>query len=110
MIMKDKEGLIKVDNKIRRDPKYPAGYMDVVTIDKTGEFFRLLYDVKGRFILHNIHQNEAKFKLCKIKRKAIGPNKIPYIVTHDGRTIRYPHPDIDINDTIKVYIYIYIYF
>ena len=110
MIMKDKEGLIKVDNKIRRDPKYPAGYMDVVTIDKTGEFFRLLYDVKGRFIVHNIDQNEAKFKLCKIKRKAIGPNKIPYIVTHDGRTIRYPHPDIDINDTIKVYIYIYIYF
>jgi small subunit ribosomal protein S4e len=31
----------------------------------------------------------------------VGPNKIPYIVTHDGRTIRYPHPDIEVNDTIK---------
>lgn len=48
-IVKDKEGLIKVDGKIRRDPKYPLGIMDVVTIEKTGEFFRLLYDVKGRY-------------------------------------------------------------
>merc|ERR1711957_1031536 len=27
---------------------------------------------------------------------------IPYIVTHDGRTIRYPHPDINIFDSIKL--------
>jgi len=31
----------------------------------------------------------------------MGPNKIPYIVTHDGRTIRYPRPDINVLDTIK---------
>jgi len=48
-IVKDKEGLIKVDNKIRRDPKFPLGIMDVVSIEKTGEHFRLLYDVKGRY-------------------------------------------------------------
>merc|ERR1712196_618502 len=27
---------------------------------------------------------------------------VPYIVTHDGRTIRFPHPDIKKNDTVKV--------
>jgi len=31
----------------------------------------------------------------------MGANKIPYIVTHDGRTIRYPHPDIKKHDSIK---------
>jgi len=31
----------------------------------------------------------------------MGPNKIPYIVTHDARTIRFPHPEIDANDTVK---------
>jgi len=31
----------------------------------------------------------------------MGANKIPYIVTHDGRTIRFPHPDIKKNDSIK---------
>ena len=28
--------------------------------------------------------------------------KVPYIVTHDGRTIRYPDPLIKVNDTVKV--------
>jgi hypothetical protein len=33
---------------------------DVVTIEKTGEFFRLIYDVKGRFTVHRITADEAK--------------------------------------------------
>lgn len=101
-IVRDKEGLIKVDHKIRRDPTYPLGIMDVVTIDKTGENFRILYDVKGRYQAHKIDAKEAAFKLCKVTRKAMGVNKIPYIVTHDGRTIRFPHPDIKKHDTVKV--------
>ena len=76
--------------------------MDVVSIEKTGEFFRLLLDTKGRFQAHKIDQKEASFKLCKVIRKAMGINKIPYIVTHDGRTIRFPHPDIKKYDTVKV--------
>jgi len=31
----------------------------------------------------------------------MGANKIPYIVTNDGRTIRFPHPDIKKNDSVK---------
>ena len=33
---------------------------DVVSIEKTGENFRLLYDVKGRFTVHRITGEEAK--------------------------------------------------
>jgi len=61
-----------------------------------------MYDVKGRFVLKEVKEDESKYKLCKVKRKEIGPNKIPYIVTHDARTIRYPNPDIEVNDTIKI--------
>lgn len=93
---------IKVDNKARTDSKYPAGFMDVVSIEKTNEFFRLLYDVRGRFALHKISQAESKFKLARVKDLAMGANAVPYIVTHDGRTIRYPDPMIAINDTVKV--------
>jgi len=102
LIVNDKEGNIAVDGKIRKDPRFPAGLMDVISIKKTGELFRVLYDVKGRFILRNIGQEEAKFKLCKITKKAVGPNKIPYIVTHDGRTIRFPNPAIAVLDTVKL--------
>ena len=76
--------LIKVDGKVRTDPNYPAGFMgkkpfsmpnldliglsldccqfcaDVITIEKTGEFFRLVYDVKGRFAIHRITAEEAQ--------------------------------------------------
>lgn len=34
--------------------------------------------------------------------KQIGKSKVPHITTHDGRTLRFPHPDICKNDTIKV--------
>ena len=38
---------------------FPA---DVVSIKKTGEHFRILYDVKGRFIAHRITDEEAKVR------------------------------------------------
>jgi small subunit ribosomal protein S4e len=93
--------LIKIDHKVRTDATYPAGYMDVVSIEKSGEHFRLLYDVKGRFVIHRITPEEASYKLCKVRKTALGPRGIPYIVTHDGRTIRYPDPAIKVSDTIK---------
>lgn len=101
-ICRQKEGLIKVDGKIRRNHRYPLGQMDVVTIEKTNEFFRILIDTKGRFIPHRIDAKEAGFKLCKVVKKYIGKKKIPYVTTHDGRTFRFPHPDINIGDTLKV--------
>lgn len=73
--------LVKVDGKVRTDNNYPAGFMgahslmkhvdrrcplkpnvfiDVISIDKSGEHFRLLYDVKGRFAIHRISPEEAK--------------------------------------------------
>jgi len=95
-------GNFKIDNRTRRDPKYPLGLMDVLTIPKTNENFRMLYDIKGRFQPVAVDNTEAGFKLCKVTQKKLGKNKIPYIVTHDGRTIRYPHPDIKKNDTVKL--------
>ncbi|KZV74558.1 40S ribosomal protein S4 [Peniophora sp. CONT] len=93
--------LIKVDNKVRTDNTYPTGFMDVLSIEKSGEHFRLLYDVKGRFVIHRITPEEATYKLLKVKKVALGNKGVPYIVTHDGRTIRYPDPQIKVNDTVK---------
>jgi small subunit ribosomal protein S4e len=74
---------------------------DVITIEKSGEHFRLLYDVKGRFTIHRITAEEATYKLLKVRRVAIGAGAVPHVVTHDGRTIRYPDPAIKANDTVK---------
>ncbi|KAK9987141.1 hypothetical protein SO802_032092 [Lithocarpus litseifolius] len=57
---------VLVDGKFRTDKTYLAGFMDVVSIPKSNENFRLLCDTKGRFCLHSIRDEEAKFKLCKV--------------------------------------------
>lgn len=85
--------LVKVDGKVRTDPTYPAGYMDgeqlrkgttqylanlrvtVITIEKTGENFRLVYDTKGRYAIHRITGEEAAYKLyllCSDSPKRLG--------------------------------------
>lgn len=102
LIILAKEGNIAVDGKVRKDYKFPVGFMDVVTLLKTKTNYRLLYDCKGRFGLAKISPSEAEFKLCRVRRRAMGPKGVPYIVTHDGRTIRFPHPQIKAHDTIKL--------
>lgn len=92
--------LVEVDGKVRTDKTYPVGFMDVVTIPKTNEHFRLVYDTKGRFTVHRISPEEAAYKLCKVRRLQFGKGGVPYVNTHDGRTIRYPDPDIKVNDSI----------
>lgn len=107
---------VSVDNKVRTEMNYPAGFQDVISIAKTNENFRLLYDSKGRFVLHRIQKEEASFKLCRVQKvskankASIGHNpfqtgqasSIPFLVTHDGRTIRFADPAIRVNDTVKV--------
>jgi len=108
--------LVRVDNKIRSDVNYPVGFMDVVGLDKTDERFRVMYDTKGRFILNRIEKDEANFKLVRVqkldqaKKSSIGRNPflngqagvVPYAVTHDARTLRYPDPLWNVNDTLKL--------
>jgi ribosomal protein S4E len=96
------ERLVKVDGKVRSDHNYPAGFMDIVTMEKSNDRFRLMYDTKGRFVLHRVKEDEAKFKLCRVVASKTSENKVPVVITHDGRTIRYPDPLVKVNDTIKV--------
>ncbi|KAL8113987.1 hypothetical protein AgCh_021047 [Apium graveolens] len=93
---------VLVDGKVRTDKTYPAGFMDVVSILKINENFRLLYDTRGQFHLQSVKDEESKFKLCKIRFMQFGQKGIQYINTYDGRTIRYPDHLIKANDTIKL--------
>lgn len=93
---------VQVDGKVRTDPNFPAGFMDVIEIPKSGDQFRLIYDTKKRYVLHRISDEEKKYKLCKVKRQEISKKKIPLIVTHDGRTLRYPDPLVKVDDVVKV--------
>jgi len=93
---------VKVDGKVRTDANFPAGFMDVVEIPKAGDQFRLIYDTKGRYVLHRIDDVEKTFKLARVTRVELSKKKIPFAVTHDGRTIRFPDPLVKVNDVVKI--------
>lgn len=76
-------------------------HTDVISIEKSGEHFRILFDIKGRFTIHRISAEEATYKLAKVKRVQLGQKGVPFLVTHDGRTIRYPDPAIKVHDSVK---------
>lgn len=46
--------VISIDGKVRTYKCYPEGFMDVLSIAKTNENFRILYDAKGHFYLQSI--------------------------------------------------------
>lgn len=97
-----KQRLVKVDGLVRTDKGYPAGFNDVISIEKTNEHFRLLFDTKGRFVVHPVSEKEAKYKVCKVTKRSTASQGVPFIQTNDGRVIRYPDPAIKVNDSVKV--------
>lgn len=98
--------LVKVDGNVRTDINFPCGFMDVISIEKTDEHFRMLYDAKGRFVVHRLnHKNfpkEMEFKLCRVNKVMWGAKGVPCVVTHDGRTLRYPDPLTKNHDIVKL--------
>ncbi len=80
-------GLFKVDGRVVKDPHFPVGLMDVLSIDKIDEHYRVLPDSHHGLILNKITEDEAGFKLCRI----IGKNTVKgghiQLNLHDGRNI-----------------------
>ena len=76
--------LVKVDGKVRTDCTYPAGFMDVIEIDRTDEHFRLIYDTKGRFVTHRITKvgcRSAALMIHKSKNVSWHNQASPYWTT-----------------------------
>ncbi len=101
-------GQIKVDGEIRKDPRFPVGLMDVVSIATSGEQFRLVPKVGGGLRLVKIDDNEAKFKLCRIENKTMIKGGNVQLGLHDGRTLVLPEKEKPSNysnlDTLKLEI------
>jgi len=80
------QGKIKVDGKVRRDDRFPAGLMDVISIPELEVNYRILPYEKG-LTLHPIDEKEATFKLCRIENKTTVRGGHIQLNLHDGRNI-----------------------
>ena len=48
-----------------------------------------------------ITNQEAKYKLCRVREVKTGPKNVPYLYTSDDRTIHYPDPIVKADDSIN---------
>ena len=93
-------GYILIDNKIRKDHKFPVGIMDVIQIKKTNENFRVIINKDNRYELNRINQEEAKLKPCKIINKKILKKGKIQLNLFDGRNILVDKNDYKVGDTL----------
>ena len=93
---------IFVDGKVVTDYKYPVGLMDVVTIAKTKQNFRMLVDYKARLQLVPIEDGEKGWKLARIDNKSSARKGKVQINLHDGRCILLPKDQYKTGDVLKI--------
>ncbi len=78
---------ILVDGKRVRDLKSQLGLLDSIALPGTNEYYRVVFDKKGRLQLVPIQKAEAGVKLCKVEGKTAVPGGKMQFNLNDGRNI-----------------------
>ena len=78
---------ILIDGAAAHDLRQPIGLFDVVSIPSLNEYYRLLFDGKGRLQLVSIPSEEQAVKVCRIMRKQVIRGGKIQVTLHDGRTL-----------------------
>ena len=76
-----------MDGKVRTDPNFPCGFMDVLELKASNDKFRLLYDTKGRFVLHRLKNGEEKYKKKKENKRESRGVSLQRIMSKVQRTM-----------------------
>ena len=81
-----RQGKITVDKKVRKDPKFPIGLMDIVEIPEIGKHMRVVMGNHGIKVA-DIHASESAKKTCRIEGKTTTKNGVTQLNLHDGRNL-----------------------
>ncbi len=80
------DGHVLVDKKVRRDPNYGVGLMDVVELPEVKKRFIVLPE-KKKMVLKEIKKKDTGIKLCKIVGKKVVRAGRIQLNLHDGSNI-----------------------
>lgn len=95
-------GKVLVDKVVRKDHKFPVGVMDIIKIPSINEYYRVLYNKKGKFILHKINKQEAEIKPEKIIGKTILKKNKTQLNLYDGKNIIIKEDKYKVGDSIII--------
>jgi small subunit ribosomal protein S4e len=95
-------GDVLVDGRIVKSRKFPVGLMDLVSIPKLNQHYRMLLDQRGKFELAKVPQGKEKWKLCRIESKTTIKGAKTQLGLHDGRTIIVDSDAYKTGDVLKL--------
>ncbi|WP_434731827.1 30S ribosomal protein S4e [Thermogladius sp. KZ2Tp1] len=81
------EGHFEIDGRVVRDYKFPVGFMDVLRIKTTDEYYRVVPVPTKVIGFVKIPKEEATFKLCRIRNKTTVKGGHIQLNLHDGRNV-----------------------
>ncbi len=93
---------VKVDGRAVTDPSFAVGLMDVVSIEKTGEHFRIMLDRHGRLVPLKITKEEAAWKLCRVENARTLRGGVQQYNLHDGRNLQSTKTAYKPGDTLRL--------
>ncbi len=93
---------VYVDGRPETDYKAPVGLMDVLSIPETGEYYRMLFDSRGKLTLTPIDSERAGWKLVRINDKTTVRGGKTQLNLHDGRNILVDKDVFRTGDVLKM--------
>ncbi len=99
-----REGKVRVDGKVVKDPARGLGLMDVLSLGSSpGQDYRVLKDKRGKLRLLPIPHAEASFKLGRVRGKHTVPGGQVSLALHDGRNVLVaPNTEFRVGDTVRL--------
>ena len=85
----------EMDGKVHTDITYTAGFLDIISTDKTRENFHLTITPRVTLLFTVLLLNRPSVSCAKWERSLWAQKKISHLVSHDADTIHY-------SDLIKV--------
>ncbi len=95
-------GKILIDQKARRDHRFPVGIMDILSIPELKRGYLVLHDRRGKFALHEISHEDSETKLCKVVNKRVIKGKKMQLNLYDGKNVNVDSDDYKVGDSVHV--------
>jgi small subunit ribosomal protein S4e len=95
---------ILVDGKRVTDIKAPVGLLDSLSLPGSNEYYRIVFDTKGRLQFAAIPKNEAGLKLCKVINKVTVPGGKIQLNLNDGRNMLADKNSAKTGDTLVIQV------
>ena len=94
------EGKVLVDKKIRKDPKFPVGIMDLIEIPETKECYRLMVNEQTKFVLIPVDESRQALKPCKIIGKTTIKGGKTQLNLFDSKNLLTNDKKLQVGDTV----------